>query len=240
MDQPTPKPDQQDEIQPEELKPPAQGEAAPDVVPAPVVEKPRKPSVIYRLLHFLFNPETRLGRFIRTSTRNLAFGVGMFALGMFITLLVIYRPAEGELAITRQNLQAANQTISDNEAKLLETQHQVSTLQAEYNRARADLDKVNARVYLQMMMNQVSIASNAIVARDGPAAQQALTNAKNNFKSLQALNISEVLTTAVAGQIDARLNLVNSELSSDPVTARSDLDLLSNTLSQLDKLLAEP
>jgi hypothetical protein len=220
---------------PQPPNPPGQGQPAEKTIPAesgaPVAAKPRKRSIFYRFLNFLFTPNSRFGRSMRAFTRSLAFGVGMFALGMLATYFALYRPAE-------QDLQATTTQLNKISAQYDATVKELNSLKAATLQEQAAKLNADVRINLQMMINHVMITRTAIVGRDFPNAKTALTSAQNDISTIMNLpSVNQPLRDDLK-LIDARLTLVSSELSSDPVAAQSDLDLLIQKLTELDKSLS--
>jgi hypothetical protein len=206
--------------------------------PASVISaaEPQKPtrSWLSRFFYTLLSPQTRLGRFMRPLLRWTAAIVGLFALGMLATYLLLYAPAAQQLAAAQADLQSAREQAGKTNAVLNETQKNLADLQTQYNSSQAALKKVGVRVSLLKVSIQVAAAQLALVNRDGAAAQKALVDARTILD--QALPDVKSVDANAATQLDSRLTLVVSELN-DPVTAQADLALLATRLSDLDSVL---
>jgi hypothetical protein len=242
----SPQPDQ-----PEAEKLPEQPDSIPSEAPAEAPEsepgqpvssttsqasaQPR-PGLFRRFMHFLFNPETSLGRNMRSAVRAFLYGLLMFALGMLFYFILV-RPELDELDIARTTLKANQQQISSLQATQAADQKQLADLQTSLQKSQADLQKAQLRAGLLELLNQIDSASIAVLNKDGPTAQRSLADARTNLSGL--LPAIQAVDPNIATQLDARLTLVNSELVDNPATAQSDLALLNTTLVNFDKTLAE-
>jgi hypothetical protein len=222
----------------EDAAPTPEAEAAAPVASvasaASAAPQPR-PGLFKRLRHFLFNPETKLGRNMRSSLRAFLYSLIIFAFGMLF-LFILVRPQLNELDIARTDLKSNQQQISSLQATLTAGQKQLADLQASYQKSQTDLQKADLRAGVLELLNQIDNASIAVINKDGPAAQRSLTDARTALNAL--LPPIQAVDPNVATQLDARLTLVTSELVDNPATAQSDLGLLGTTLVNFDNVLA--
>jgi len=234
-------------LQPSEEKPPEATsqvdekppeDASPVETPAAVTPsaEPQKParSWLYRFFSSLLSPETRLGRFMRPVLRWMAAIVGLFALGMLATYLLLYTPAAQQLVAARAELQSAQQQAGKTNTALAAAQKSQADLQAQYDQSQAALKKAAVRISLLQVSNLVASTRLALDNRDGASAQKALTDARTILD--QVLPDVQDVDANAATQLDNRLTLVISELN-DPSTAQADLALLASRLSELDSAL---
>ena len=201
-------------------------DAAQPVIDAPAPEKtapPAKPS------GGLFNPRTRFGRFMRGLTRVLAIIVGLFALGMLATYLLLYRPLDDQAAKLKAELAQDRQQIAQLQADLDQSRQDAARLTAANQSLGQNADQAKARQALLAALAAVNEARYHLAAGDTPAAQAALAGVPTGLNSLGA--------APSAGVQDARsrLDLVNQELTRDPKTAASDLAILADQISTLLK-----
>jgi hypothetical protein len=230
-----------EEAKPEEIKPAEEsqeqkkdqssGIETPSAPPA--VEKPKQ-SVGSKVLNFLFSPQTGRGRFMRALVRWVAAIVGLFALGLLVTYLLVYRPAQQQLDTTRVELKGVQQQLLDVQATLTSTQKGLQDVQGQYQQSQAALKKANLRVQLLWVLNYVNSARLALTNKDGGAAQNALNSAKTEMDG--ALADLQAFDPAAANLVSTRLGLVISELN-DPTTAQADLDILYAKLVDIDNAL---
>lgn len=198
---------------------PSQAEATP----------PARPGFFKRLIHFLFNPETRFGRGMRTFTRTLAMVVGFFGLGFLVAYFLLYRPTDQALTNTRSNLQ----TI---QSQLNTTQNSLENSQNELKKIQEQTEIQQVRIQVLSMLNQAQTARLALATKDsGNTAKDSIQTA--------AVQLEKVLPTLTkinpdtAVNLKARLDLVKNELASDPKTATADLNLFIEKLRILDQQL---
>ena len=230
-----------EEAKPEESKPAEESQQQqndqPSGVETPaapsIVEKPKQ-SAVSKVLNFLFSPQTRFGRFMRTLLRWVAAIVGLFALGLLVTYLLVYRPVQQQLDMTQVELKGVQQQLLDVQATLTSTQKGLQDVQGQYQQSQAALKKANLRVRLLWVLNYVNSARLALNNKDGGAAQNALNSAKSELDG--ALADLQTFDPAAANLVSTRLGLVISELN-DPVTAQADLNILYNKLVDVDNAL---
>jgi hypothetical protein len=199
----------------------------------PAAEKPKQ-SAGSTVLNFLFSPQTGRGRFMRTLLRWVAAIVGLFALGLLVTYILVYRPAQQQLDATQVELKGVQQQLLEVQATLTSTQKGLQDVQGQYQQSQAALKKANLRVRLLWVLNYVNSARLALTNKDGAAAQNALNSAKSEIDG--ALADLQAFDPAAANLVSTRLGLVISELN-DPVTAQADLDILYNKLVDVDNAL---
>lgn len=199
----------------------------------PAGEKPKQ-SAVSKVLNFLFSPQTRRGRFMRSLLRWVAAIVGLFALGLLVTYLLVYRPVQQQLDATQVELKGVQQQLLDVQATLTSTQKGLQDVQGQYQQSQAALKKANLRVRLLWVLNYVNSARLALNKKDGGAAQNALNSAKSEIDG--ALADLQAFDPAAANLVSTRLGLVISELN-DPATAQADLDILYNKLVDVDNAL---
>ena len=199
----------------------------------PAVEKPKQ-GAVSKVLNFLFSPQTRFGRFMRTLVRWLAAIVGLFALGLLVTYLLVYRPTQQQLDTTQGELKAVQQQLLDVQATLTSTQKGLQDAQSQYQQSQAALKKASLQIHLLWVLNYVNSARLALLNKDGGAAQNALNSAKSEMDAVMA--DLQTFDPAAANLISTRLSLVISELN-DPPTAQADLDILYNKLVDVNNAL---
>lgn len=224
--------------EPSQPKPP-EGEAQPAEKsifdqPTPPEEKPE--AVLEEAEPTEARPAgSRAGRFFRAFLRWAVLVVVLFAAGVFTAYFVLYRPALTRADGLQTQLASAQQTQEVTQKSLKTAQDQAAGLQTQYAQAKADLDKANNQVALQMVLTDLANAKLALVNKDGPGAKVALMSAQTDLgKLLPAVKEKD---SAMADAISARLSLVINELNRDPKTAQNDLDILAKNLQDLEKVL---
>jgi hypothetical protein len=196
------------------------------------------PGLFQRLGHFLFSPETSLGRNLRASVRAFLYGILMFALGMLFYFILV-RPDLDEINVVEATLASNRQQISALQATLSADQAQLAALRINLQKSQSELQKAELGASLIELLDPVDAASLAVLNKDGPSAQRHLADARAALNKL--LPSIQAVDPSIAGNLDARLTQVNSDLVDDPTKAQSDLLLLSQTLVNFDKeLLGNP
>jgi F0F1-type ATP synthase membrane subunit b/b' len=198
-------------------------------VEAEPVEAPKKPSWISRLGRWWFNPETRFGRFNRAALRVLTFAVVLFAAGAMLVYFWLYRP-------TQQAWQTSQEKLASTSQELAGVESELADLKVDYEKAAGEVDNLRARYQVMGMLSLVNDARAALLSKDAAAAQTALVEAKKLLG--EALPALEKLDKDNAAQIELRLSLSESELTTDPETALKDLEILANGLTLTEKALA--
>jgi len=239
---PTPEPAEEkklEEAKPEEAKPAEESQEQKKEQP-PAVETPaippavKKQGAVSKVLNFLFSPQTGFGRFMRTLVRWVAAIVGLFALGLLVTYLLVYRPTQQQLDATQIELKGVQQQLLDVQATLTSTQKGLQDVQGQYQQSQAALKKASLRAHMLWVLNDVNSARLALFNKDGGAAQNALNSAKSEMDAAKV--DLQAFDPAAANLISTRLGLVISELN-DPATAQADLDILYAKLVEVDNAL---
>ncbi|HMD89934.1 MAG TPA: hypothetical protein VKF38_12300 [Anaerolineaceae bacterium] len=193
-----------------------------------------RPGLFQRLAHFLFSPETSLGRNLRASVRAFLYGLLMFALGMLFYFILV-RPDLVEINTVEATLASNRQQISALQATLSADQARLAALQINLQKSQSELQKAELGASLIELLDPIDAASLAVLNKDGPSAQRNLADARTVLNKL--LPSIQAVDPSIAGNLDARLTQVNSDLVDDPTRAQSDLLLLSQTLVNFDKAL---
>jgi hypothetical protein len=215
-------------MDPENQSQPAEGAASPpETANEPSKASPSRPG--------LLNPETKLGRNLRSLVRAFLYGLIMFAFGMLFFFILV-RPEIDELDIARTTLRSNQTQLSSLQATLTANQNQLTELKIDFQKSQAELQKAELGANLLELLDQIYTARIAVLNKDGPTAQQSLTDARTSLNGL--LPAIKTVDPGIATQLDARLTLASSELIDNPATTQSDLALLNTTLVNFDKVLA--
>ncbi len=196
---------------------------------------PPKPSIFRRVMGFLFNPQTRLGRGMRAAVRIAGVTVGLLALGFLAAVLLLWRPSQ-------QTLEHTQAQLTDTQAQLSQAQEQAASLEAQLTAARANQEQAQSlaarsqtRAQVLKVLYSVTTARMALERRDGQMAHKSLEDAQARLnESLPGL---QALRPADAERIAGRLDLARSELPRDPATAATDLEILDRWLLELEAAL---
>ncbi|KPL81825.1 HlyD family secretion protein [Levilinea saccharolytica] len=223
-------------IQPETSESPA-AEEAPVLGEAEggTPTEPPKPPLFRRVMGFLFNPETRLGRGMRAAVRIAGVTVGLLALGFLAAVLLLWRPSQ-------QSLERTQAQLTDTQAQLSQAQEQAASLETQLTAARADRDQAQSlaargqtRAQVLKVLYAVTTARMALERRDGQMAHKSLEDAQAQLN--ESLPSLQALSPADAERIASRLDLARSELPRDPATAATDLEILDRWLLELEAAL---
>lgn len=215
---------------PEAPTAPVETETLPPPPPAPepaTVEEPRG--------------ESRVRRFFRRLLWTLAFAFALFAAGFLTAWYAVYQPAAGQLEQARQELQTAQQQQADLEVKQAELEGQLSDAQAriadlegQLEAAQAEAQRQKARVYVLSALADTYAAKLSLERGETATARLYLANAKAALTLLHdLLPDQEAVITEMKHRIDQALG----KLDTNPLAAQGDMDVVTNGLVQLEKLL---
>ena len=183
-------------------------------------------------LQRLFDPTTRFGRGMRTFTRGLGLVVGLYALGLLTTYVLLFQPlerrhraAQAELAQMSAAVETLRGDLKLSQSSLAGAEQQRRTAADELARAQARADGLNARALaLETRL--------ALARKDDAAARLALSDLEQALKTLKP-----ALDTAGGESLDKVLALVKSDLSRDARLADEDLQRLLSELELIDQSL---
>jgi len=180
------------------------------------------------LLYTLFSPETRTGRTLRPILRWAGYFTGIFALGVLAAYLGLYQPMLGRA-------EAAEQYSSSLNAELLSTSAELEALKPQVQKLNDDLQRARDQLSLHKVLRSVAEAQLALATRDQASARVAVEKIGSDLSTLLPLVQSKA--PGLADLLKSRLDLVKTELSRDPVTARMDLEKLYSSLIELQTSL---
>ncbi|NPV57008.1 MAG: hypothetical protein HPY76_10125 [Anaerolineae bacterium] len=204
--------------------------AAPATPPKPQ-PKPAKPSFFKRIGLWLFNQESKLGRFNRAFVRGLGWFAVCFLVGFLVAFFVLYQPEKSALQSANDNIAELQGQVENVNGQLQSANDEVGRLQDDLAQTQVELSQQTLRAGLTATLNQVNTARVALYDRDGVAAKQALQSATDHLTTVQA--DLTALDPKAADSILARLALAENELARDPETAKQDLEILSGDLAEL-------
>jgi len=174
-------------------------------------------------------PVTRFGRFLRRALRWATAVVVVFSLGVAATWISQVRPRISQVKALEEGLAAVETQRDQRQAALEELQG----VQAENEGLKAELHETEGRLALLRVLVDVTTAQLGIAQEDPIAAQAALENTAAALADLgDKLGPGEAST--VAGLQD-RLELVQEELESDVFAAQRDLEILANSLLEIER-----
>jgi len=159
------------------------------------------------------------------------FAIILFGLGVAVTLWALYTPQRRQLDAARSEIQSLQTQSSD-------LQNQVKTL--------TPLGTTNKN--LQQQINQQDLHTYILSARTDVAQAQLALAKQDTAKASLALNKTDQTLTKISGLLPAdqqklvkdmqsRLTLAKNEIESNSYAAQSDLDVLANSLVDLENSL---
>ncbi len=205
--------------------------AAPQPAARPAPKKEPRPNFVVRFLAWWFDPDTRRGRFNRSASLWVGGFVGVFALGMLSTYLLLYRPLQLDAQQTQTSLKTAQQQLATVQDDLSKARQDLSGAQTQVAGLTASVASLKANVDLLQALSDVNLARLDLATHDTAGARTALAGTGDTLKSLAAFLQSKDASTAQS--IQSRLALVLSELPGNPDTAASDLKILADQLGKL-------
>ena len=173
--------------------------------------------------------ESRLGRFLRLALRWLAALVVIFGLGVAATWVSQVRPRIAQQAALEQGLAAVEEQRDQLQAQVEE----LSGVRSENEMLQVELQQAEGRLALLRVLVDVTSAQLGIAQKDPIAAKAALENTSVALEELGVkLGPSEAST--VAG-LQERLGLVLQGLEADTFAAERDLQILANSLLEIER-----
>ena len=176
-------------------------------------------------------PESRSRQILRVAVRWLIILLIIFGAGAFVAYWFLYRPASAEVTTTNAQLAQANQQIADLQSQV----NQLKPLGAENQRLQKELNTAQQHIQVLTALAEANAARATL-------ADQNLTQAKAHLDNLSQ-NLNALQTTVPASEKDkitamqSRLTLVTGEMDQNAFAAKSDLDVLANSLTELEKTL---
>jgi hypothetical protein len=214
----------------EEIKPSTAQTIKPDVG-----EVEKRPGFFARALKWLFNPETKLGRFLRPALRGTGFAIAMFALGLLAGYILLTQPAQRQLENSQSQLKTAEEQITELKNNLATTEQDRNQLQDLVQSLQNAHDQDSQHLLLLQIQVSAKQAQLALANRDGATALLDLKMAQNQLTTL--MPVIRKQAPDLATSLDTRISLVLSELTRDPQKSVTELAFLSDNLIQLEKLL---
>jgi TolA-binding protein len=182
-------------------------------------------------------PESKIRQFFRSFLRWTVMALIIFGLGVLAAYFFLYVPKSNDLKLAGQELATANAKISELQGEITTLENQInelSTLEERNQSLQADLDMAQLHVLLLDVLIDIRTAQYALADGDPTAAGEALENTTTTLMNVQqALEVEQT-------QIDAllsRLELAIGELETNSFAAQSDLEVLANSLLQLEETL---
>ncbi len=177
-------------------------------------------------------PESkRPSRFARFLRKALSWAIGV--------LIIFFL---GVVAMWAIQLRPQAETIRRLESDLSAAQAELETLrpmQAENESLRAEAAIAAQRLALAEAQVDVARAQAALALGDSLAARSALSQTDSHLQTIVGL-LQDPVALQQMQDLDERLALVFSELESNPSAARSDLEVMLDSLTSLEQALPTP
>ena len=174
-------------------------------------------------------PESRFGRFLRRALRWVTAAVAVFGLGVAATWFNQVRPRIAQQEALEQGLATVEKQRDELQAQVEE----LNGVRSENEMLQAQLQQAEGRLALLRVLVDVTTAQLGIAQEDPIAAKAALENTAAALVDLgEKLGPGEAST--VAGLQD-RLTLVQEELEADIFAAQRDLEILANSLLEIER-----
>ena len=174
-------------------------------------------------------PTSRLGRFLRRALRWATATVVVFGLGVVATWFNQVRPRIAQQEALEQGLAAVEAQRDQLQAAVDELQG----VQAENEVLQDELQETEGRLALLRVLIDVTSAQLGIAQEDPIAAKAALENTAAAIVDLgKKLGPSEASTVAA---LQERLALALEEMEPDIFAAQRDLEILANSLLEIER-----
>jgi len=173
--------------------------------------------------------ESRFGRFLRRALRWASAIVAVFGLGVAATWFNQVRPRINQIQVLEQGLA----TVEAQRDQLQAAVDELLGVQTENERLRGELQETEGRLALLRVLIDVTSAQLGIAQEDPIAAKAALENTSGALEDLgEKLGPGEA-STIVA--LQERLALALEEMEPDIFAAQRDLEILANSLLELER-----
>ena len=174
---------------------------------------------------------SRAARFFRRALRWAAGILAVFTMGFLATWYAQVVPKAREISSLQEQQAAAESRIQSLETEL-ET---LKTVRQENLQLTEQLDQAQARFELLSILVDVSRSQLGVAQEDPVHALAALDGTAEKLAALEG-HLSGSDAEAVQGMAE-RLQLVVAEVNADIFAAQRDLEILSNTLLEMDREL---
>lgn len=212
--------------EPEMEKDRGEEETAPVKKAPPAGKSPKQPEA---------EKESGFNRFIRRAARTLLVAGVLFAAGMVTSLVAFQRPKVTDLEGQVEDLSAQ---VTDLEGQVETLESEVDSLQPfeEENRVlKVSLAESDLHVRVLSALKDVQAAQLALALGEVDAARLNLSRTEDKLEEMGAL-LPVDQQGVVEGMVQ-RLTLVLEGMDGDAFAAQSDLDVLENSLVQLENTL---
>ena len=196
---------------------------------------PKKPGWMKRFMAWLFNDESRFGRFNKSLLRLITVIVVLFAAGVLAAYFILYRPAKSQLTDTTAVLKDTTTQLNENIATLDEVEAALDDMTTAYDDLTEDYAYTTAQNQLLRMYAKVVDAQMLIQTKNYTEAKKQLADAREILDDVLP-ELTKVNETD-AERLDSRLDLVISEFGNDVKAAESDLEVMVTWILEMDTFL---
>lgn len=175
---------------------------------------------------------SRVGGFLKRALRWVVLMLVIFTLGVVAMEFVRVRPLRAEQDSLRQSLAEAEATQQDLQAQI----DRLEGVEAENQALAESLQQTEARLALLNILVDVTRSQLALAQDDMVRVAAALQGTGEKLSSLR-----DLLGPAASNELEGlreRLVLVLSEVDGDPFAAERDLEILANTLLEIEQGLS--
>jgi polyhydroxyalkanoate synthesis regulator phasin len=155
----------------------------------------------------------------------------LFGLGAAVTLWALYSPQRSQLA-------AANSQIQSLQGQVGDLQNQVKTLTplgTTNQNLQQQINQENLHTSILSARTDVALAQLALAKQDTAKANLALSKTDQTLSKIG--NLLPANQQKLVQDMQSRLTLAKSEIESNSYAAQSDLDVLANSLVDLENSL---
>jgi cytoskeletal protein RodZ len=191
---------------------------SPEPAPIPTVEEIAPES----------QPEGRARRFRKRALRWLLGFLIVFGLGALLAVYALYLPARERIRSSQDQLEAANQKITELESRV----DSLSGLETTNQELQAEIEATSLHVNILKARADIAAAQLSLAKDDPSKARLALSKTPNTLEILAGIippGQKEVVT-----DLQDRLKLAVSEIGENTFAADSDLNVLATGLMELE------
>ncbi len=173
--------------------------------------------------------ESRAGRLLKRALRWAVLLLVIFTLGVVAMQFIQVQPLRAERDSLDQSLAEAGATQQELQAEL----SRLDKVEAENQVLAESLNQAEARLVLLNVLVDVTRAQLALAQDDPVRVAAALQGTGEKLRSLR-----DLLGPSAASELEGlreRLVLVLSEVDGDPFAAERDLEILANTLLEIER-----
>jgi hypothetical protein len=152
-------------------------------------------------------------------------------LGALAAIWFLYRPQADALARSQEQLEQAQQKISDLESEIV----RLNSLDNQNKALQADLENANQHIMILSALSQVNTARLALATEDPATARASLMNTSRTLNELA--NLAQPEQGEVLAAMQSRLELALEGIDNDAFAAQSDLGVLATNLERLENIL---